>query len=165
MIWPLRHRRQNMIPSTTEVLVIGGGNAGLCAAITARESGAHVLLLEKGERAMRGGNTRHTRNLRVMHPKPAFNLSDTYNEDEYWHDLLHVTGDKTDEKLTRLMIRKSYDLVKWLQQIGVHYQPALSGTLGLSRTNAFFLGGGKALVNAMYRAAERLGIQIIYCAE
>jgi len=100
-----------------------------------------------------------------MHPKPVFNLSDAYNEDEYWQDLLQVTGNKTNKELAQLMIRESFNLLKWLKQIGVHYQPALSGTLGLARTNAFFLGGGKALVNAQYRAAEILGIQIIYRAE
>ena len=84
MIQYIRHHRQNTVPSATEVLVIGGGNAGLSAAITARQLGAHVLVLEKGEQAMRGGNTRHTRNLRVMHPKPVFNLTQAYNEDEYW---------------------------------------------------------------------------------
>ena len=102
-----------MIPSAAEVLVIGGGNAGLCAAITSRQSGAHVVLLEKGDPAMRGGNTRHTRNLRVMHPEPVFNLCDAYSEEEYWQDLLQVTRGKTDEALARLMMRESYALLNW----------------------------------------------------
>ena len=44
-----------------------------------------------------------------------------------------------------------------MRKHGVHFQPSLSGTLHLSRTNAFFMGGGKALVNAYYRSAEKLG--------
>ena len=48
---------------TYDVLVAGGGNAALCAAITARQAGASVLLVESAPRAFRGGNSRHTRNL------------------------------------------------------------------------------------------------------
>lgn len=53
-----------------DVLVIGGGNAALCAALTAREQGASVLLLEAAPREWRGGNSQHTRNLRCMHDAP-----------------------------------------------------------------------------------------------
>src|SRR5690606_41301058 len=45
---------------------------------------------------------------------------------------------------------------------GVRFQPALAGTLHVARTNAFFMGGGKALVNAYYRSAEKLGVQVRY---
>lgn len=47
---------------------------------------------------------------------------------------------------------------------GVNFQPPLSGALHVARTNAFFMGGGKALVNAYYRSAEALGVQIRYNA-
>ena len=60
------------------------------------------------------------------------------------------------------MIRESPSLMTWLQEMGVRFQPALTGTLSLGRTNAFFLGGGKALVNALYRTAERLGVRVFY---
>jgi tricarballylate dehydrogenase len=52
-----------------------------------------------------------------------------------------------------------------MRQHGVRFQPSLSGTLHLSRTNAFFMGGGKALMNAYYRSAEQLGIEVRYEAE
>ena len=55
------------LPKTYDVLVIGGGNAALCAAMAARETGASVLLLEKSNRVFRGGNSRHTRNVRYLH--------------------------------------------------------------------------------------------------
>jgi tricarballylate dehydrogenase len=154
-----------LISKETDVLVIGGGNAGLCAAIAAREAGANVMLVEHADRNMRGGNSRHTRNLRAMHDGPLATLRDSYPEEEYWQDIVRVTGGKTDEALARYTIRNSSPLVKWLEGHGVHFQPALSGTLNLSRTNAFFLGGGKALVNALYLSAERLGIEIHYGAE
>ena len=147
-----------------DVLVIGGGNAALCAALMAREAGASVLLLEAAPREWRGGNSPHTRNIRCMHDAPQDVLVDAYPEDEYWQDLLKVTGGLTDEKLARLAIRASATCREWMCKHGVHFQPPLSGTLQLARTNAFFLGGGKALVNAYYRSAEKLGVQIRYDA-
>ena len=145
-----------------DVLVIGGGNAALCAALTAREAGASVLLLESAPRAWRGGNSIHTRNIRCSHDAPQDVLTDAYPEEEFWQDLLKVTGGKTREPLTRRVIRDSASCRGWMRQHGVHFQPSLSGTLHLSRTNAFFMGGGKALVNAYYRSAEQLGVQVRY---
>jgi tricarballylate dehydrogenase len=148
-----------------DVAVIGGGNAALCAAITARREGASVVILEHAPRAMRGGNSRHTRNLRVMHTAPLAVLTEQYSEDEYWDDLLRVTGGNTDENLARMTIRASADLLPFMLEHGVRFQPSLTGTLNLSRTNAFFLGGGKALVNAYYRTAELLGVDVLYDTE
>ena len=71
---------------------LGGGNAALCAALMAREAGASVLLLESAPRAWRGGNSAHTRNLRCMHDAPQDVLVEAYPEEEFWQDLLKVTG-------------------------------------------------------------------------
>ncbi len=147
------------------MLVVGGGNAALCAAITARQAGASVLLLESAPRAFRGGNSRHTRNLRYAHASADGVMTGPYLEEELWDDLLRVTHRRTDEALARLTIRESADLGEWMRRHGVRFQPALGGTLHLGRTNAFFLGGGKALVNAYYRAAQRLGVEVRYGAE
>ncbi len=145
-----------------DVLVIGGGNAALCAALMAREAGASVLLLEAAPREWRGGNSQHTRNLRCMHDAPQDVLLEAYPEEEFWQDLLKVTGGNTDEKLARLAIRASSTCRPWMRKHGVRFQPSLAGTLHLSRTNAFFMGGGKALVNAYYRSAEALGVEVRY---
>ena len=145
-----------------DVLVIGGGNAALCAALVARENGASVLLLEAAPREWRGGNSIHTRNLRCMHNEPQDVLVDAYTEEEYWQDLLAVTKGQTNETLARTVIRHTAHCRDWMRRHGVHFQKSLSGTLHLSRTNAFFMGGGKALVNAYYRSAENLGVQIRY---
>jgi tricarballylate dehydrogenase len=146
----------------TDVLVIGGGNAALCAAIVAREAGASVLLLEASPREWRGGNSMHTRNLRCMHDAPQDVLTEAYPEEEFWQDLRKVTAGKTNEALARLAIRESSCCRDWMRRHGVRFQPSLSGTLHLSRTNAFFMGGGKALVNAYYRSAQALGVQVRY---
>ena len=145
-----------------DVIVAGGGNAALCAALMAREAGARVLLLESAPREWRGGNTMHTRNLRCMHDAPQDVLTEAYPEEEYWQDLKKVTGGLTDETLARLALRESSTCRDWMRKHGVRFQPSLSGTLHLSRTNAFFMGGGKALVNAYFRSAENLGIEIRY---
>ncbi|GAB4354947.1 MAG: FAD-dependent tricarballylate dehydrogenase TcuA [Kiloniellaceae bacterium] len=145
-----------------DVLVIGGGNAGLSAAIMAAEAGRSVCILEGAPRFYRGGNSRHTRNLRAMHDAPTSVLTDAYDEEEYYQDLLRVTKGRTTEALARLAIRESQNSVPWLEARGVRFQKALSGTLHLGRTNAFFLGGGKALVNALYRHAESLGVVVHY---
>jgi tricarballylate dehydrogenase len=147
-----------------DVLIIGGGNAALCAALMACEAGASVLLLESSPRAWRGGNSVHTRNLRCMHDAPQDVLTEAYPEEEFWQDLLKVTGGQTTEHMARRVIRESSTVRAWMQKHGVRFQPSLSGTLHLSRTNAFFMGGGKALVNAYYRSAEQLGVQIRYDA-
>jgi tricarballylate dehydrogenase len=148
--------------NVVDVLVIGGGNAALCAALMAREAGASVLLLEAAPREWRGGNSGHTRNLRCMHDAPQDVLVEAYPEEEYWQDLLKVTGGQTNEHLARLVIRASSKCRDWMRSHGVHFQPPLSGALHVARTNAFFMGGGKALVNAYYRSAEKLGVQIRY---
>jgi tricarballylate dehydrogenase len=145
-----------------DVLVIGGGNAALCAALMAREAGASVLLLEASPHEWRGGNSQHTRNLRCMHDAPQDVLIDAYPEEEYWQDLLKVTDGITDEHLARLAIRASSTCRDWMRRHGVHFQPPLSGALHVARTNAFFMGGGKALVNAYFRSAENLGVQVRY---
>jgi tricarballylate dehydrogenase len=148
-----------------DVIGVGGGNAGLCAAIEAAETGARVLILDSAPKAYRGGNSRHTRNFRCMHRGPLSVLTGAYEKDEYFDDLIRVTKGKTDETLARMTIAASEECLPWMEAHGVAFQKSLSGTLSLSRTNAFFLGGGKALVNAYYNTAEDLGVTTRYEAE
>jgi tricarballylate dehydrogenase len=97
-----------------------------------------------------------------MHDAPQDVLVDAYPEEEFWQDLQKVTGGQTNEPLARLAIRGSSTCRPWMARHGVRFQPPLSGALHVARTNAFFLGGGKALVNAYYRSAEALGVQVRY---
>jgi tricarballylate dehydrogenase len=148
-----------------DVLVIGGGNAALCAAISARRAGASVLVLEGAPKFYRGGNTRHTRNMRCAHDAATEILTGPYTEEEFWDDLLQLTGGQTDEELAKFMIHESKDILNWIVEQGVRWQPSLGGTLSLGRTNSFFLGGGRAMLNALYLTAEKLGVEVRYEAE
>jgi tricarballylate dehydrogenase len=148
-----------------DVAVIGGGNAGLAAALTARERGARVIVLEAAPRWQRGGNSRHTRNLRCAHAAPTEVLTERYTEDELMSDLLRVNDGETDTELARLVVERSAECPAWMKRFGARFQTSLRGTLQLSRTNAFFLGGGTALMNGYYAAAERLGVAVRYDTE
>jgi tricarballylate dehydrogenase len=148
-----------------DVVVIGGGNAGLSAALTARRAGARVLVLERAPRELRGGNSRHTRNLRCAHAAPTDMLTDSYPGGQLLADLVRVNDGETDEALAALVAARSSECVPWMAGFGARFQAALRGTLQLSRTNAFFLGGGTALMNSYYAAAEKLGIDVRYDAE
>ncbi|MGA7322914.1 MAG: FAD-dependent tricarballylate dehydrogenase TcuA [Rhodomicrobium sp.] len=148
-----------------DVLIAGGGNAALCAAIGARKKGASVLVLEAASEFYRGGNTRHTRNMRCAHDAATETLTGPYIEDEFWDDLLRVTEGETNEELARHMIRESKGILPWISKQGVRFQPSLGGTLSLGRTNSFFLGGGRAMLNSLYRTAEGLGVHAVYGAE
>jgi tricarballylate dehydrogenase len=148
-----------------DVLVVGGGNAGLCAAIMARRAGARVLLLESATKDFRGGNSRHTRDIRYMHRAATKYVTGAYTEHEFWEDLQQVTGGETNEGLARLTIQNSEELGDWMPANGVRWQKPLRGTLHLAKSNLFMLGGGKAMINAYYDTASRLGVEIAYESE
>jgi tricarballylate dehydrogenase len=147
-----------------DVIVVGGGNAALCAALAARHIVPRVLVLERAPEYMRGGNTRHTRNIRCSHPAADQYFSGPYSEEEHLQDLIGVTGGPANLDLAKLAVRESSKLPQWMSAHGVNWQQPLAGTLHLGRTNRWFLGGGKALLNTYYQTAARMGINIRYDA-
>lgn len=151
-------------PTQFDVIVVGGGNAALCAALAARKLTPSVLLLERAPAHMRGGNTRHTRNIRCASVGNG-DRSQEYRVEEFLDDLIGVTGGPANLDLAKFAIQQSQSLPQWMSEHGILWQPPLAGTLHLGRTNRWFLGGGKSLVNAYYDALARMGIAVRYDAD
>jgi tricarballylate dehydrogenase len=147
-----------------DVIVVGGGNAAMCAALSACEGRARVLVLERSPEYERGGNTRHTRNIRCSHPAADQFFSGPYTEEEHLQDLIGVTDGPANLDLAKLAVQESSRLPAWMSAQGVRWQQPLAGTLHLGRTNRWFLGGGKALLNTYYRTAACKGIEVRYNA-
>ena len=150
------------VPPDLDVLVIGGGVAALSAAIAARRAGACVRLIEAAPRALRGGNARHARNLRVVHDAPTPFSPGSYAAAEFVAELGRVAEGRNDPGLSLRLAAESASVVPWLGAQGVAFQPAGTGLLPVSRRTSFLLGGGKAMVNALYGTAERLGVAVGY---
>jgi tricarballylate dehydrogenase len=130
--------------------------------MAARDAHADVILLERAPRPFRGGNSRHTRNIRMLHATADGYVTGPYKFEEFAADLAGVTGSDVDNTLAEKTIRESETIGPWMLAHGARWQAPLKGTLGLARTNHFFLGGGKALMNAYYRTADASGVEVRY---
>src|SRR3569623_755923 len=137
-------------------------NAALCGAITAARAGRRVIVREGASQFYRGGNTRHTRILRCSQNGTAPTMTGPYEQQEFVDALYRVTGGQTDTVLAEMTIARSRELLPFMDEQGVRFQPPLGGTLSLGKTNAFFLGGGRGMLNALYRRAEALGVTCVY---
>ena len=145
---------------TYDVVVAGGGNAGLCAALSARDGGARVLLVERSPLWRRGGNSRHTRDIRYAHSEADEWASTPYPVTDFMADLEAVTAPARAD-LAELLVNESQTLPDWMEKRGVRWQAQIRGTLHLD-TNRFFLGGGKTLINTYYETALREGVEVLY---
>jgi tricarballylate dehydrogenase len=150
------------LQEVADVFVVGGGTAGICAAISAREAGARVTLIERAPEHMRGGNSRHTRDIRHAHSEPDRYVTGTYSPEELLDDLKRVTNGGMNAELSEIVAVESGSLPDWMGKRGVRWQRSLRGTLHLSRTNRFMLGGGRAMLNSLYRTAAALGVDVRY---
>lgn len=149
---------------TCDVFIAGGGVAALCAAISAREAGASVVMAEKATPDLRGGNTRHSRNFRVAHHEASALSPGAYSVEEYASDLLRAAGGAGDETLIRILAHGSETVTSWLSARGVVFEAFARGHIPCSRKTAFVLGGGKSMMNALYATAMRRGVTIRYGA-
>ncbi len=169
----------------TDVVVIGGGNAALCAALAAAEQGAKVMVLECAPESERGGNSRFTAGaMRVVFEgvedlKKIMDLSDeeisntdfgSYSFDDYFDDMARVTRYRANPDLVETLIRDSHDTMVWMREKGVRFQPSY-GRQAFKVDGRFRFwgglavetwGGGPGLVDSLYQSAEKAGIEVRY---
>jgi len=169
----------------TDVLIVGGGNAALCAALAAREQGARVLVLERAPAEERGGNSRFTAGAMRFAFRGADDvlelipdLSDderrrydfgTYDADEFYDDMLRVTNHRTDPELADALVSQSFDALRWMRRHGVRFVPNGRQAFEVDGRMRFWggivvdtSGGGPGLIDALYSAAERAGVDVWY---
>lgn len=169
-----------------DVIVVGGGNAALSAALSAREQGASVLVLERAPRESRGGNSAYTGGgFRMVHHgaedirRVVPDLSDaeiartdfgTYSREDYLDDLFRITQYYIDPDLAEVIVNNSTDTVMWLRDRGVRFL-ANYGRQAYNVDGKFKFfggvviyanGGGVGLVEAEFASCEKHGIEIHY---
>src|SRR5437667_2759926 len=186
MVERVGHRRCLMDAQSYDVVVVGGGNAALCAALAATEQGAQVLVLERAPQEKRGGNSNFTGGgFRMVHhgaqdiKRIVPDLSDQdiantdfgeYSAEEYLDDLGRITQYYIDPDLAETLVRSSTDTVHWLMGRGVRFLPNY-GRQAYNHEGRFKFfggiviyanGGGAGLVQSEYKAAEKHGISVRY---
>jgi tricarballylate dehydrogenase len=176
----------NEVGAAVDVLVIGAGNAALCAALRAREEGVSVAVLECAPEAERGGNTTYTAGaMRVVYGgvddlrRLMPDLSDdeaavtdfgTYTEEQFYADMARVTEYRADPELVERLVTHSYETLAWMRTKGVRFMP-IYGRQAFKVDGRFrfwggltveTLGGGPGLIASLTEACEREGIPIHY---
>lgn len=171
-----------------DVVVVGAGNAALCAALSARETGASVLVLERAPFKERGGNTTFTAGaMRVAYRgvEDIVELSPdltegelektdfgSYTEEQFYDDLCRVTEYRTDPDLADILVKQSFETLKWMRSKGVRFAP-IYGRQAFKVDGRFKFwggltletwGGGPGLVDSLTKAATDAGIDIAYSA-
>jgi tricarballylate dehydrogenase len=138
----------------TGVVVVGGGIAGLAAAVAARQAGAEVLLLEKAPRAQRGGNTRFAdAQMRFPHEADEYGPR-TYTADDMFADLMRISRGRANEDLVRTLCDHARATAEWLTDLGLEWEPGYPHTAGYRRSPK---AGGQGLVDLLHRRLEGLG--------
>ncbi len=169
-----------------DVVIVGGGNAALCAALAAEENGAKVSVVERAPEDERGGNTRFTAgsirfayagvdDLQSLMPdlsESEIAMTDfgTYTEDQYFDDMFRVTQYRCDPDLVECLVRQSKDTMLWMRDKGVRFIP-MYGRQAFKIDGKFkfwggltveSVGGGPGLVESLTRACVTRGIEIQY---
>ena len=155
--------------NTTDILVIGGGLAAICAAIAAAETGAAVTVANKGITGTSGSSAKAAGILAAAFGHGG--LDGTPIDDSPAHhaaDSLAVGYHLGAPELVNIMAEQACDAVNWLAQHGVAFSRTESGKFiqlnapGNSRPRACSaIGGGSAILQIMIDAARRLGVVFI----
>jgi tricarballylate dehydrogenase len=190
-IWTPDHRGGDggsTVSARYDVVVVGAGNAALCAALAAADGGARVLVLERAPRAERGGNSAFTAgSMRVVYngvedicrlvpdlgPEQLAQTDfGTYTREQFVDDMARVTEYRVDPELLDVLVSNSFDAVAWMRDKGVRFLP-IYGRQAFKVNGRFrfwggltieAVGGGPGLVDSLVRAAETAGIEIRYGA-
>ncbi len=142
-----------------DVLVAGSGISGLSAAISARECGAEVILIEKAPIKDRGGNTKFAdAQIRYPHPPDEFHSRD-YTEDDYRNDFMRISQGRANPELIEVIVKNAADTVEWLTYRGIEWEAGYPHTSGYRRSP---VAGGIGLVNTLCRIAEGMGVAFSY---
>ena len=175
-----------MLPASADVVVVGAGNAALCAALAAAEHGVSVLVLECAPKAESGGNSRFTagaircvydgvEDLKTLMPdlnEVEISNTDfgTYTKENFFDDMGRVTEYRTDPDLCELLVTRSKETVRWMHSKGIRFAP-MYGRQAFKVHGKFKFwggltveawGGGPGLVAGLTEAARRTGITIAY---
>jgi len=175
-----------MPPKSYDVVVVGAGNAALCAALSARENGASVLVLECAPEDLSGGNSRFTAGAirfayngvediqeivtDLTEEEVATTDFGTYTEDQFFDDMARVTQYRSDPDLCEVLVRQSFATVKWMREIGVRFVP-IYGRQAFKVDGKFkfwggltieSVGGGPGLVDMLTNSATKAGVEIRY---
>ncbi len=170
-----------------DVVVVGGGNAGLCAALSARDAGASVLVLERAPQQEAGGNSAFTSGaMRVAYdstadlvelidevPDEQLGRTDfgNYPASTFFDDIARVTEHRSDPELAEILVDRSLEALRWMRGKGVRFLP-IYGRQSVEVDGRFVFwgnlvieasGGGPGLVSALTRRALADGVEIRYC--
>jgi len=142
-----------------DVLVAGSGISGLSAAISAREEGAEVILIEKAPIEDRGGNTKFAdAQIRYPHSPDEFHPRN-YTEDDYRNDFMRISQGRANPELIEVIVKNAADVVEWLTYRGIEWEAGYPHTSGYRRSPT---AGGLGLVKTLCRTAEGMGIAFSY---
>ncbi|WP_144636147.1 FAD-dependent tricarballylate dehydrogenase TcuA [Bordetella genomosp. 13] len=169
-----------------DVAVIGGGNAALCAALSAHESGAQVVVVERAPEASRGGSSAFTGgafriaykgndDLKTLMPDLSddeFANSDfgTYTEEQFYDEAVAMSGYRADADVLDTVVSQSFPTMMWMRGHGVRFLPIYGRqSFKVDGKNRFWggltvevSGGGLGLMQSLYARAGKLGLDLRY---